>query len=288
MTHLIFGCGDVGRRIVKHLLALGVKKKEIHGLVNSQASEALAESLGIQAEVIDLDWMSHNLDCAHGANVYYTIAPQKSGTHDLRTQAAIKELESSQRKPNKLVLISTTGVYGDCGGQWVDEQSPTNAQTNRGQRRLSSEQQWLNWGVRQGVAVSILRAPGIYANSRIPLQRILNKTPVVVADECGYTNRVHADDLARACVLAMQKAHHGAIYNVTDGRPGKISEYLQAAAKQANLPALPEISMQEAEQTLSEGMLSYLSESRKISNQKIVAELNFELLYPDFRIGLQH
>lgn len=287
MRTVIFGCGDVGRRIVSQLVKIDVKANTIVGLVNSIASQRKAAQLNVDANMIDLDMALYNeINCCHQANVYYTIAPQKSGVEDLRTNAALAVFESNDITPTKVVLISTTGVYGDCDGEWVNESSETRPQTDRGKRRLSSERQWLEWGAKNKVAVSILRAPGIYANSRIPKSRIEKRIPVVSENECGFTNRIHADDLARACITAMQKAEHGAIYNATDGKPGKISEYLQAAAKVLELPALPEISMQQAQQELSSGMLSYLSESRKISNQKLLTELEFELLYPDFREGL--
>ena len=112
------------------------------------------------------------------------------------------------------------------------------------------------------------------------------RIPVVRAEECGFTNRIHADDLARICVVAMNRAKNADIFNVTDGSPGTISEYLKAAAQVVGLPSLPEISMQQAQTMLSRGMLSYLGESRKISNKKMLRELEIELLYPDFRQGL--
>ena len=129
----------------------------------------------------------------------------------------------------------------------------------------------------------ILRVPGIYANSRLPIDRIKKRTPVVAAKECGFTNRIHADDLAEVAISAMQRARAGDIFNVTDGTPGKISEYLQAVAQVLGEEPLPEISMTEAQTQLSSGMLSYLSESRKISNRKMLKELKVVL-----RLSLIH
>lgn len=286
MTQLIFGCGDVGRRIAKYLLEADVATRNINALVNTQTSKAKANALGVKTEIINLDTLDNDLSLCDQTDIYYTVAPQKSGDQDLRTKAILDCFESNEIVPNKVVLISTTGVYGDHDGEWVDELSRAQPQTCRGKRRLSLEQQWLQWGSHQEVAVTVLRAPGIYAHSRIPVSRIIKRTPVVSENECGFTNRIHADDLARACILAMQKGLHGQIFNATDGKPGKITEYLQAATKVLGLPPLPEISMKQAEGELSEGMLSYLSESRKISNRKLIDELGFELLYPDFRIGL--
>jgi nucleoside-diphosphate-sugar epimerase len=207
---------------------------------------------------------------------------------DTRSRRVIELLRKQGLRPKKIVLISTTGVYGDYDGEWVTEKSITKPQTERGQRRLDSEQQWLTWCEDYKVEINVLRVPGIYAFSRIPRQRLDNETPVVRAQESGYSNRIHADDLAMVAVTAMRKPIAGEIFNVTDGSPGKIAEYLQAACVVLGLPPLAEISMRQAETELSSGMLSYLSESRKISNQKMLSKLNVTLTYPDFRIGLRH
>jgi len=283
---LVFGCGDVGRRIVKQLLNSEVPTKSICAYVNSLDSQAKAAELGVHCDILDLDKPGFDLRACDKADIFYTVAPQKEGVQDLRSQRVIDTLKAHSIEPRKVVLISTTGVYGDCNGDWVTEETPTRPQTERGKRRLDSEQQWLSWGEIMNVDVVILRVPGIYAYSRLPRARLEKATPVVAEQECGFTNRIHADDLANMCIQAMNKAANGKKYNATDGHPGKISDYLQAAAQVLGLPPLPEISMDEAKSQLSAGMLSYLSESRKISNQKIVEELDIHLAFPDFRVGL--
>ena len=170
----------------------------------------------------------------------------------------------------------------------MTEDNETKPQTERGKRRLDAEEQWLAWGKRNHVPVVVLRVPGIYANSRLPKERIAKKIPVVRSEECGFTNRIHADDLALMCVSAMRKAKAGDVFNATDGTPGKISEYLQEAAKVLGLESPPQISLNEGKSILSSGMLSYLSESRKISNDKIRQELSFDLRYPDFKEGIKY
>ncbi len=283
---IVFGCGDVGRRIAKYLTQTGRSPESIGGYVNTADSRDLARVLGVECKLIDLDSTELDLQACDKAELYYTVAPQKKGILDQRSRRIIDEFTSANIRPRKVVVISTTGVYGDCQGEWVSEQSPTRPQTERGQRRLDSEKVWLALGNEQGVDVVVLRVPGIYAYSRLPRERLKRKIPVVRASECGFTNRIHADDLARICVAAMQRATAGEFYNVTDGNPGKISDYLQAAAKVLGYDPLPEISMQQAQSELSAGMLSYLSESRKISNQKLLDELGIELLYPDFNQGI--
>ncbi len=286
MKHVILGCGDVGRRIAQQLIHAGVKKRDISGYVNKTLSQT--QALGIDAQSLDLDGHVADMTACENAQCYYTIAPQKHGLQDQRTRILIDALKAQAIRFKRLVLISTTGVYGDCNGELVTENSPINAQTERGQRRLDSESQWMSWGEQQNVDVLVLRVPGIYAHSRLPRSRIEKAVPVVKAAECGFTNRIHADDLAHACIQAMQLGVAGEVYNVSDGHPGKISEYLQAAAQVLALPKLPEISMSEAQSLLSTGMLSYLSESRKISNQKMLDHLQVRLRYPDFREGIKH
>jgi len=283
---MIFGCGDVGRRIAKHLMQTRQSSKRVGGYVNTVNSRKLARSVGVECTLVDLDSAEFDVQACDKTELYYTVAPQKYGIQDQRSRRIIDEFTSTNIRPTKVVIISTTGVYGDCEGEWVSEQSPTRPQTERGQRRLDSERVWLAWGREQNVDVVVLRVPGIYAYSRLPRERLKRKIPVVRASECGFTNRIHADDLARICIAAMQRASAGDIYNVTDGNPGKICEYLQAAAKVLGYDPLPEISMQQAQSELSTGMLSYLSESRKISNQKLLDELGIELLYPDFNKGI--
>jgi len=288
MQSVIVGCGDIGRRIVKKLINDGDQPSDIVGLVNSAESVERCAALGVIGLRFDLDNLNRDLSLCDGAQLYYTIAPQKYDVKDLRSKALLQHFEDIQIKPKKVVLISTTGVYGDCDGEWVTEENRANPQTARGQRRLDAESQWLSWGKKQSVPVVILRVPGIYANSRLPRERIAARTPVVTPSECGYTNRIHADDLAMICVVAMRRAQSGEVFNATDGTPGKISEYLQEVAKELGTEPLPQITMVEAQRVLSSGMLSYLSESRKISNRKILTELEISLGYPNFKDGLKH
>lgn len=291
---IIVGCGNIGRRIAKLCLQAG---QQVTAISQTESSKQQNAALVLQAYCFDFDQqlteqttLLTNIEFAN-AKLYYLVPPQKQGITDKRSQHFLSWL-SANRLPAKIVLVSTTGVYGDCNGVWVTERTLPNPQTERGKRRANAEQQWQNWGKKYNVPVVTLRVPGIYANDRLPRERLEKGIPVVNAEECGYTNRIHAEDLARICIIAMkrikqgQKAKQSTVYNVTDGTPGKITEYLQAAAEVLGLPPPPVISMQQAQQQLSSGMLSYLSESRRISNRLMLKELKIELLYPDFKKGL--
>ena len=287
---VIVGCGDVGRRIAKALIADKLSPAAITGCVRTEVAAGRCAEHGIAVQTMDLDNIEAELDLGflQSANVYYLVPPQPRGNADLRSKYFIERLVAQGVQVAKVVLISTTGVYGDCGGEWVTEQSLAKPQTERAQRRLDAEHSWRNWSVAHSVPMNILRVPGIYANSRIPRERIAKQTPVVRSQDCGFTNRIHADDLARIAIAAMQQHIAGEVFNSSDGAPGKLSDYLQAAAAVVGLPALPEISLEEAQQMLSAGMLSYLGESRRISNAKVLEQLKVALLYPDYRIGLRH
>ncbi len=287
LKHIIIGCGDVGRRIATQLVAAGESAQTILGLVQTQESVNACHTFGINVAQFDLDKDQIEIEQLNQKDCYYLVPPQKSDEYDARSRSLLAQLSEAAIKPARIVLISTTGVYGDCDGQWVTEQSIAEPQTERGKRRLDSEQQWQFFAKQHSIPLIILRVPGIYANSRIPKKRIEQNIPVVRAQECGYTNRIHADDLSAVAIVAMQSDVDFDIYNVTDGTPGKISEYLQAAAAILGLPALPEISMQQAKEELSTGMLSYLSESRRISNEKMLKELKVKLRYPNFKEGLK-
>ena len=292
MIKLIVGCGDVGRRLASQLIEGGTPADEIIACnATGQGNQACME-LGLSTHLLDLDNCYALPDCISSSLLFYLVPPQRDGDQDLRSTSLIQSMIRSEQLPNKVVLISTTGVYGDCEGRWVSEQSTVKPGSARAKRRLNAEQQWSVFCQSHAIGLSILRVPGIYSNSRIPVQRINQGLPVVNPKECGYSNRIHADDLARMMIAAMQSEAMGAeeveIYNCSDGTPSNISDYLQAAARVAGLAALPVISMQEARQQLSPEMLIYLTESRKISNRKILSQLKVTLRYPDFRVGLRH
>ena len=288
MKHVIFGCGDVGKRIARDLLALGVAPSMIVPWVNSQASLNALQIMGLNGRLCNLDEAAPVLDDCNNAYFYYTVAPQKSGLQDRRSRLLTKALKEQNAIPRKILLISTTGVYGDHSGDWVDETSSTAPSTQRAKRRADSETVWHQFAVIGQASIVVLRVPGIYANSRLPTKRILNRTPVVNAQECGYSNRIHADDLAAVCIRALERSDGDELFNASDGRPGTITEYLQAVAQYLGEPPLPEISLADAQSQLSPEMLSYLTESRKISNTKLRAVLAYEFKYSDFNEGLKH
>jgi nucleoside-diphosphate-sugar epimerase len=278
---LIVGCGDIGRRVAALCLAEG---RSVTGLVQSAASVARLRESGIAPLQADLDDPAAlgAVNCA-GQSVYYFAAPPAEGETDPRMTHFLAAIAGV---PQRIVYISTTGVYGDCGGAWITEAQPVNPRTARGKRRLAAENALRAWSAQTGVPVVILRVPGIYGPGRLPAERIRKGLPVLREAEAPYSNRIHADDLARVCMAAMQRGAPGAVYNVADNQPTTMSHYFNRIADTLGLPRPPAVSMSEAREQLTAAMLSFIEESRRIDNRKMREELGVTLLYPDLESGL--
>ncbi len=282
---LIIGCGDIGVRVARLLQQSGDK---ICGLSRSDEGAERLRAFGIEPVVSNLDDSSSliNLPMA-GKLVLYFAPPPGGGPFDTRMRNFCQAIDSKQL-PDKVVYISTSGVYGDCGGEWVTEETPINPQTSRAQRRADAEATLQDWGRMHDVPVVVLRVTGIYGPGRLPLARIQQGHPILCEDESPPTNRIHADDLAAICIKAAEKAVAGDIFNVSDGQPGTMTQFFNAASDLLDLPRLPQIDMVEAKQVMNPMMLSYLTETRRMDNRKMLAQLGVTLKYPDLESGLKH
>ena len=281
---LIVGCGHVGRRVAVSLHARG---QHVTGLVRSTTSAAQLRELGIDALCLDLDDSASPMPRSgkFGA-VCYLAPPPSTGVQDTRMRGFLESLDKTS-PPRRIVYISTSAVYGDCRGDWITEDQPLQPATDRGRRRLDAERQLQAWAARHGVEWVILRVPGIYGPGKLPLERLRKGLPVLREAEAPYTNRIHADDLATICVAALDSDHHNTVYNVSDGHPSTMTDYFFRVADAAGLPRPPVVSREEAQQVLSAGMLSFLQDSRRMSNQKLLRDLRVTLRYPDLDTGLQ-
>ncbi|HEC15675.1 MAG TPA: SDR family oxidoreductase [Sedimenticola sp.] len=276
----IIGLGDIGHRIARLELGRG---RNVSALVRTDAKIKETENLGIKVFHADLDQPDTlERQPLHGAIVYYLAPPPSTGKHDSRMRNWLKSIKPFS--PAKVVYISTTGVYGDCRGEWVDEQRPPRPKTDRAKRRLDAENQLAGWGQKQGVPVVRLRVPGIYHPDRLPIEALRRGRPVLRMEDAPYTNHIHADDLARICLAAADRGAAGEIYNVADNDASTMSEYFIKIADALGMPRPREIGWEEAERQLSPAMLSYLRESRRISNKKMLDELGVELLHPTLDI----
>lgn len=280
---VIIGCGYIGQRVGKLWQQRG---GSVTALARSRETASRLEALGFQVIPGDLDdAASLNGLALESALVYYFAPPPASAVEDTRMGHFLDAL-SERNKPERIVYISTSGVYGDSGGAWLNEESPVAPANDRSRRRLHAEQNLRRFASNIPIIAVILRVPGIYGPGKLPLDIIKSGRPMLKESRCGFTNRIHADDLARVCVAAGEVPNPSPVYNVSDGRPGTMAEYFKAVAEFAGLPRSPEVEWKEAQKLLSEGMLSYLRESRRIDNGKMLRELGVKLLYPDLQSGL--
>ena len=276
----IIGCGYIGKRLARKL---SLNKVPLHATVSSDNSHAECHELNIDCVTINLDGAQAAIDLT-GQRVIYLVPPPPDGCIDTRMTNFLRAIE--HHTPEKVVLISTTGVYGDCNGEWIDETRPLNPIADRAHRRADAERQAGQFCAQHDIPLTILRVAGIYGPGKIPEARIRSGTPVVKQQDSPFTNRIHAIDLVDICEQAMLDTGISGIYNVTDGHPGTMHEYFTAVAEKLGLPPPPAISLEEAGTRLSEGMLSYMAESRRIDNSKLLRDFGVGLQYPTLRDGL--
>lgn len=269
---LIVGCGDIGLRLSKRL------PPHIRVLATtSSASRVEALRLaGIVPLQANLDKPSSLQRLAGLASYVLQLAPPPNlGSSDPRTASLLQAL-NRRSKPAALVYASTTGVYGNCNGEWIDETRAVHPQTDRARRRVDAEISVRKFGSQSSVRSSILRIPGIYAADRVggdPLDRVRQAMPVLVPEDDVYTNHIHADDLAKACIAALYRGKPQRMYNVAEDSGIKAGDYYDALADAAGLPRPPRMTRAQAEATLSPLRLSFLSESRRVGNERMKREL---------------
>jgi len=278
----IVGCGYIGQRLASHAQT---QQQPVTGVVRSRDSAEALRAMGIKALSCDLDHEQLPAGCTQGEQLYYCAPPPPTGQQDTRMQRFVEGLALSGQ-PQRIVYLSTTGVYGDCQGEWVDESRPAHPQVDRARRRWHAEQLLQAWRERSGGELVILRVAGIYGPGRLPLARLRKGVPMVAEADAPWTNRIHADDLVAACLAAMHKGVDGQVYNACDGSPGNMTDYFNRVADMAGIERPPVISLAQAREQLSPGLLSYLGESRRLSNARLLRDTGLQLRYPDLASGL--
>jgi nucleoside-diphosphate-sugar epimerase len=281
---LIIGYGDIGARTAGLAAAAG---HTVTVAGRRKPATAPQPAKNIRHLTLDLDQPQTltNLPVA-GATMLYLAPPPATGCHDDRVRALCTALSKSRQRPQRLVYISTSGVYGDCGGAVVNEERPPQPQTDRARRRLDAETVLRIWTQEHLVPLIILRVAGIYGPNRLPLERLAAGMAILEPAASPYSNRIHADDLARICLAAAERGADGDLFNVCDGEESRMSDYFIAVAKAFGLPAPRCLDRQSAATSLSPEMLSYLAESRRLDNRRLREDLGVELLYPNLAAGL--
>lgn len=284
-TLLIVGCGDVGMRVVRLLRG----RWRLLALTSSPQRAPVLREAGVVPLIGNLDQPATLARLAGLADAVLHLAPPPAyGESDTRTQHLLQALALKDRV-QRIVYASTSGVYGDAQGARFDETRAVNPATDRASRRVDAEARVRWYGRALGASVSVLRIPGIYAGDRPgghPRERLARGTPVLAADDDVYTNHIHADDLARACVAALHRGLPQRVFHASDDTEMKMGDYFDLAADLFGLPRPPRITRQQAGEQMSAVQLSFMSESRRLDNTRLKRELRLKLRYPTVSEGL--
>lgn len=267
---LIVGDGDIARRARPAL----EKSFEVRTLSRARGA--------------DLDHPASLAGIAAADAVLHCAPPPATGATDTRTANLLIALEGTRILPTRFVYISTSGVYGDCGGALVDETRAPNPQSARAKRRADAESRLALWCSSHGAALVVLRAPGIYAADRLPLERLRAGTPVLRDADDVYTSHIHADDLAAACVRALEQDAPAGTYNAADDTQLKMGAWFDLVADAFGLPRPPRIARAEAPGRVPPELLSFMMESRRLDNTRLKRVLGIRLRHPTVREGLKH
>lgn len=276
---LIIGCGDIGMR----LLPLLRTRFRVFALTSQPQRCAELRAAGAIPVLGNLDQPA-SLKRLRGlaTRVIYLAPPPASGEIDPRS----KNLAAILPDKCQLVYVSTTGVYGDCGGASFDETRPLQPQTARARRRVAAEQSWRAWAVRSGSRLAILRVPGIYAAERLPFERLQNAVPALQSSDDVYSNHIHADDLAALIRLGLFKGQAQRVYHAVDDSEIMMGDYFDLVADSFRLPRPPRLERAELASQVSATQLSFMSESRRLQNRRIKGELGARLQYPTVQQGV--
>lgn len=270
---LIVGCGDVGMRLIPLL------RSRFRVFALTSQSERLSElrSAGVIPIFGNLDNPQSLYRLKGLADIVVHLAPPPmQGSLDQRTRNIVAILP----RHGRLVYVSTTGVYGDCKGAFFDETRPVAPVNARAERRVDAERVLRRWARHHEGKLSILRVPGIYAADRLPLERLRQGTPALLDADDVYTNHIHADDLAQIIALALFRALPLRVYHTVDDSALKMGDYFDQVANAFKLPLPPRVPRAELSKQVSPMLLSFMSESRRLSNQRMKTELGVRLRWP--------
>jgi nucleoside-diphosphate-sugar epimerase len=273
---LIIGCGDIGIRVAKQL-SLGHR---VFALTSSSHRFQELREAGAIPILGNLDqpeslWRLAGL----AQTVIHLAPPQNQGNRDHRTRNLLRILAQGSSAVRRLIYVSTTGVYGDHRGAKVSELTPVNPQSERAQRRVDAERALRLWGPAHGIAVTILRVPGIYAANRLPLERLQSQTPALLPEEDAYSNHIHSDDLARLVCAAVYHGKPQRVINACDGNETKMGDYFDEVADAFGLARAPRMPAKQLQEMVSPMLWSFMRESRRVTNTRL-SELKTPLRYP--------
>ena len=280
---LIIGCGDIGLRVAKQLSP----SYKVFALTSQKSRFQELRSVGASPILGDLDkpeslWRLNGL----AQTLIHLAPPQKIGVRDDRTRNLLRILAQGVNTVSRLIYISTTGVYGDHAGAKVSEITPVNPQSQRAIRRVDAENYLRLWAPAHGVALTILRVPGIYAIDRLPIERIKSNIPALISAEDAFSNHIHSDDLAKLVCAAMYYGKPQRVINICDGNEVKMGDYFDEVADAFSLNRPPRMLASDLEKIVSSMQWSFMRESRRVTNSRL-KELKTPLRYPSVTAFLQ-
>ena len=277
---LILGCGYSAQFISKLLISKGW---QVFGTTRSEAQLKNLQDLGISPilwdDTVSLNKLLHQKKCS----LLSSIAPQ--GLIDDGLTTAWGLLKQDIVKINCLVYLSSTGVYGDRQGGWVDEDSDIDTITNQGKARVTAEKNWLKLAWEYNLPLFVLRIAGIYGPSRSIFDRIKASKVQKIIKKNQYFNRIHVDDLAGAVCTSLENPKLAGVYNIADDLPSSGADIVDEGTKLLQRPNLPEINFADAK--LSAMAESFYSESKRVSNKKLRYSLGYSLKYPTYVTGFR-
>ncbi len=284
MAVFIAGCGYVGTRVAKYYLA---RNQAVNVLVRTSNNNPISQLDGVNTIRNDLD----DVECAQiieaqNKKLFYFVPPSVVIDTDVRMTTFLSCLQHNT--PRKIIYISTTGVYGDCQGEWITEETAVRPENARSKRRADAERQLIDWCDKRSTQLVILRVAGIYGPGRLPLERLQQALPVLNETESPPSNRIHVEDLVGVCIAAMETAlSKFEVFNVADGNPTSMTDYFNEVAVAAGILLPPQISWEMARQKMTPAMLSFLTESKRVNNTKLLTRLNLQLVFPNITAGIE-
>jgi nucleoside-diphosphate-sugar epimerase len=271
---LNIGHGYSAARLAASLAAEGW---QVAGTTRSAAKAAALATEGVQAVLWDDD-AAMRAALAAASHVLVSLPPDETGDPFLR------RWRGALGRPEWIGYLSTTGVYGDRQGGWVDETgelAPVNA---RSRWRVAAEAEWLALAG-EGLPVQVFRLAGIYGPGRSALDRLREGTAQRVVKPGQVFSRIHVDDIVQALRASMQRGQPGAVWNLADDEPAPPQDVIAFAAELLGMEPPPEVAFEDAE--LSPMARSFYAESKRVDNRRLRDALGVRLAYPDYRAGLR-
>ncbi len=273
LNQIVVGVGYTGSRVLERC-------KTARGFTRSPAP-----SFAERTKLLDLDKpITHSLSLPQQYSLLYTVEPAAQATPDPRLTHLLAALSPL---PQRFVLISTSGIYGDCGGKLVNENHLPQPQSARAARRVAAEKQVTEWAKRNGVSLCILRVPGIYGPGRLGLDRLENAAPAIREEDAFPGNRIHVDDLVSCCIAALDPTIPAGIYNVSDGDHRSSTWFSAEVARQAGFAPPPVISRREAQKAFSPLRYSFFCESRRLDTSRMRDLLGVKPMYGNPADGIR-